>query len=142
LIAGGLLGVILLLFGGLGGDEEEGRADPVLVRISELESYEQALEEEIAALCDAVAGVSRVRVKISFDAGYAVRYVKNSEGSPATVGNGSNEEALFETVVPPRVAGVGIVCVGGGNAQIRQELCELVCAAVGVSANRVFITGA
>ena len=142
LIAGAVLGVLLLLLGSMGGDAEEEREEDMLsLRIAELDAYEIALEEEIAALCDAVRGVSHVRVFVSLEAGYAVQYTVNGDGDPVTVGSGSSEEALYGTLLPPRIAGVGIVCAGGDRAAVQQELVALVSAALGISSNRIYVTG-
>lgn len=142
LVVGALLGVLLLLLGSVGTKEEESESEDLLAtRAAELAAYEETLEKELASLCDAVSGVSHVRVFVSFESGYVMKYTTNGEGDPVTVGSGSKEQALFETVVPPRVAGVGIVCNGGERASVRQEITELVSAALGVSSNRVSVSG-
>ncbi len=142
LVAGAVLGVLLLLLGSMGDKTEgEGEADMLSLRVAELDTYEATLEEEIMALCDAVKGVSHVRVFVSFEAGYTVQYTVNGDGDPVTVGSGSSEEALYGTLLPPRIAGVGIVCAGGDRAAVRGELTALVSAALGISSNRIYVTG-
>lgn len=142
LIVGAMLGVLLLLLGSVGTAEDEGESgDALATRAAELVMYEQTLEKDLAALCDAVSGVSHVRVFVSFESGYVMKYTTDGEGTPITVGSGSKEQALFETVVPPRVAGVGIVCAGGDRASVQQTLTELVSAALGISSNRVSVSG-
>ena len=111
------------------------------MRAAELAAYEEMLEKEIATLCDAVSGVSHVRVFVSFESGYVMKYTTDGEGVPITVGSGSKEQALYETVLPPRVSGVGITCAGGDRASVRQEITELVSTALGISSNRVYIAG-
>lgn len=142
LLVGALLGVLLLLVGGMGAGEEEGESEEVLsVRVAELATYKEALEKEISALCDAVSGVSHVRVFVSLDCGYVMKYATDGEGDPITVGSGSKEQALYETILPPRVAGVGIVCAGGDRASVKREITDLVSAALGITSNRICVTG-
>ena len=142
LLGGALLGVVLLLFGSLSAETEVSEEpDALSGREVELAEYEQRLEAELEALIESVSGVGDAHVMITFECGYTVRYAKDREGDAATVGSGSSEEALFSCVVPPTVSGVGVVCRGGSNPQVREVLSELICAAIGISSNRVYITG-
>ena len=142
LLAGALLGVALLLFGGMGAQSEEQEdPDTLISREAELESYRTGLEKELEELCEAVGGVGDATVMLTLEGGFAVQYARDGEGDPVTVGTGSNEEALFECVQPPSVAGVAIVCRGGNNPAVHEKLIELVSVALGISSNRVYITG-
>ena len=143
LLGGAVLGILLLLFGGAGEGKVTGEErDEVAVRAAELLAFEERLEEEIAVMCEAVAGVSDCEVLVTFQSGYSAVYVTDKEKEPVTVGSGSSEEAIFNTVSPPSVAGVGIVCRGGNNAEKRQELIALLGASLHISSNRIYITEA
>ncbi len=142
LLGGALLGVALLLFGGMNAENEIAEApDTLTARETELVEYQTKLEKELEVLCEAVAGVGDAEVLLTLDRGFTVRYARDGEGAPVTVGTGSSEEALFEAVLPPTVAGVGIVCRGGNIPAVREALTELVSTALGISSNRVYITG-
>lgn len=142
LLCGALLGVMLLLFGSMSTEHEVSEApDAITEREAELAEYGQRLEGELEALIESVSGVGDAHVMIAFESGYTVRYVREGSGETATVGSGSSEEALFACVVPPSVSGVGVVCRGGNSPQVREVLTDLVCAALGISSNRVYITG-
>ena len=142
LLGGALLGIALLLFGGMSTEREvEQEPDTLTAREEELSRYEQRVEEELEVLLESVGGVRDVLVMVTFESGYTVRYAKDGEGDPVTVGSGSNEEALFATVVPPPIAGIGVVCHGGNDPGVRQTLTELISTALGISSNRVYITG-
>ena len=143
LLGGAMLGVLLLLFGGMGSTakEEVDAPDAMIERVSELQNYEAQLEKELEAICEAVSGVGETEVMVTFESGYTVQYQKNGDNDPATVGTGSNEEALFHTLVPPEVAGVGIVCRGGNSPTVKETLTELISTTLGIPSNRVYITG-
>lgn len=142
LIGGGLLGILLLLLGGIGEKSiKEESTDALATRVAELEAYELHLEKQIKALCEAVEGVGDVDVMITLEGGYAASYTEDGDGKSVLVGSGSSEKALFERISTPVVGGVGIVCRGGNSAAIRQTLTELVATTLGISANRVFVTG-
>ena len=51
-----------------------------------------------------------------------------------------SEYGLSQKVVMPTVRGVAVSCTGAGSASVRQEVSGLVCAALGVSPNRVYIS--
>ncbi len=138
----GALGILLLLFG-ITDTSKVGNAteDSLGIRVDELHSYQTSLEKEIEVLCESVVGVSDCTVMVTLSRGYTVAYSRDGGGDPATVGNGSSEEALFDSLSPPAVAGVGIVCRGGRDAQVQGLLIELVSTALGISSARVFVTG-
>ena len=109
LVAGALLGILLLLFGGSG--EKASDAAPVdeYTDLAALEEYRAELEGEIAKLCDAVAGVGSVEVMVTLSHGGRVVYATDADGDPATVGSGSSQRALPAELQPPAIAGVGSV---------------------------------
>lgn len=124
----GVLGLLLLLLGGTPAREEtETTADS--------EDYRLALTEEVAALCREVRGVGEVRVLLTLEAGESSLWAENESGYVTAGGEG----LLIESR-PPRVAGVAVVCTGGGDAAVREELCELLSAALGIGRHRVRIT--
>ena len=136
------LGMLLVVIGASGGGAGQAEAeDTVGLRVAELDAYQASLEKEIEVLCESVVGVSDCTVMVTLSRGYTVSYSKDGSGDPATVGGGSSEEALFDSLSPPAVAGVGIVCRGGRDAQVQALLCELVSTALGISSARVFVTG-
>ena len=138
----GMLGVLLLLIGAGGnGKKSNTDTDTLGARVEELSTYRTSLEKEIETLCESVAGVSDCTVMVTLSHGYAVSYGKDGNGDPATVGSGSSEEALFDSVSPPTVAGVGIVCRGGRDARVQALLTELVATSLGISSARVYVTG-
>ncbi|MBE6594222.1 MAG: hypothetical protein E7644_00335 [Ruminococcaceae bacterium] len=143
IIGGLLLGIFLLILGGISTSKGEisNQPDALALRAEELRLFEAQLEKEIEVLCESVGGVSDATVMVSFSRGYLVKYTADADGDPTTVGSGSSEEAVFGTLEPPAVIGVGIVCRGGHSAEVQQVLVELVSTALGIPANRVYIAG-
>ncbi len=68
--------------------------------------------------------------------------VKEGKENYVILGNGSNASALYLTRSAPQIAGIGVVCQGGGNISIRQELLSLLSATFDVNSNRIYITEA
>ncbi len=126
----GLLGVLLLLFGGNLGAEEE-RTD----FSGDTEAYRAALTEEVTRLCSQVRGAGRVSVMLTLETGERQVYAENANGGIASSGG---KGILLETRAP-RVYGVAVVCEGGGDAAVRRELTSLLSAVLDVGTNRVYI---
>ena len=129
------LGVLLLTLGGSGSDK------PASESLS-AERYAAALESDIAELCNSVSGVSGVTVAVSLSGGIEYVYATDSRGDPVTVGGGSSAAGLVVRQKMPEIAGVGIVCRGGGDPDVQRRLVSLIGAAYGVSSNRIFVTEA
>ena len=131
----GLLGVALLLYGG-GERKEDAKEEE-----DRLATYARSVEKKITEMCSRVEGVREVSVAVSLESGY--EYVYATEGDKTlTVGSGSSEASVKVTEKPPRIGGVGIVCVGGGNSAVQKRLIELISAAYGISSNKIYITEA
>ena len=109
------------------------------------------MEEKVRALCESVSGISGVRVVVTLASGYEYIYAKDGEALSSgdkinatyqylTVGNGSDEKTVYLSERAPTVAGIGIVCRGGGDPTRKKELLLLISAAFGVPSNKIYIT--
>ena len=143
LVGGVLLGILLLLLGG-GAFEKtsqvEAEAD-ALEDAEDLSAYQAKIEKDLEDLCDAVAGVSSVEVMVTLGSGRRIVYATDGEGDVITVGSGSSQQALYRTVQPPTVVGVGVVCKGGNDPHVQNRLTDLISTALGITSNRVYVTG-
>ena len=124
----GVLGLLLLLLGGTPSGSERSEA-------VDSEDYRRTLAAEVTALCREVRGVGEVSVLLTLEAGESALWAENENGYVTAGGEG----LLIESR-PPRVAGVAVVCTGGGDAAVREELCELLSAALGIGRLRVRIS--
>ena len=146
ILGGAVLGILLLLFAGsnsLSGDRTdiEGEAEG---SEETLRQYQEYLENRIKSICESVAGVGNVSVVITLDGDfrdvYAIEMIDGNE-EYVIVGSGSNASALYLTKQSPCITGIGVVCQGGANADVRQELISLLSAAFDVPSNRIYIAG-
>lgn len=151
LILGAALGVFLLLLGSYMDKEKkstDGRETTDTLETSmNAEEYAAAAEHRIAELCSGVRGVSDVRVMVTLAGGYNAVYAQNSQSSSSgyrnefvLTGSGSSEAPLLVGYSVPEISGVGIVCSGGGDANVRREIISLVSATFGVSSNKIYVT--
>ncbi len=145
-VVGGALGILLLLFGGFGKNEntsEEERGQPIYY---DADAYAKALEERIAALCADVKGAGSVTVMVSLKGGYRAVYAVDSQATSGGYksevvisGSGSDKGAVMTAYENPQIVGVGIVCEGADNASVRSQLIALVSAALDISTNKIYV---
>ena len=118
---------------------------------AELQAYREGLSREIAQLCAGVRGVGKVQVVVTLSGGYEYVYardVQSKTGGDSTsaqesyviVGSGSSQAPVLLMRRQPSVAGVGIVCEGGADPAVQNELVALVSAAFGIGTNKIHVS--
>ena len=130
-----IIGVLLLLFGGLGGTVKS-NADYT----AQTEEYRRNLEEELTALCAGVAGVGKVELYITIEHGeeYVWAADESSQGNIDYVMQSGEGLLLYRKT--PTVAGVAVVCDGGADAIVVNELSRLLHASLGIPYSRISIS--
>lgn len=115
-----------------------------------LEKYTGDLEKKIESLCSSVQGVSNVTVTIYLDSGFETVYAYNeqsketsnginSEKKYVTIGSGNDESMVCVVEKMPSICGVAIVCKGGGNPVIANQLINLISSAYDVPKNKIYV---
>ena len=144
-----IIGAALLIFGSVGdfgstksSVKSEESATPVL----DAKNYEEEVENKIKELCYGVRGVGKVSVMVSLRGGYKTVYAMDAQSTPSgyrseivKVGSGSNQEGIITGYENPQIIGVGIVCEGGDDSRVKNEIVSLVSAALDISTNKIFV---
>ncbi len=146
LLGCGLLGILLILFGSGGKKTEDATQEtPYSTSSDELVIYQDYLEERIKTLCESVSGVRNVTVVVTlsgtFESVYATEWPDGNE-EYVILGSGSSASPIYLSRSAPEIAGIGIVCSGGANDNVRRELISLLSATFHISSNRIYITEA
>jgi hypothetical protein len=146
LLGGGLLGVLLILFGSGEKEIQNSTSEtPYSTATDELVIYQDYLESRIKKLCESVSGVRNVTVVVtlsgSFESVYATEWPDGNE-EYVILGSGSSASPIYLSRSAPEIAGIGIVCSGGANDNVRRELISLLSATFHISSNRIYITEA
>ena len=146
LLGCGLLGILLILFGSSGKKTEDATQEtPYSTSTDELVIYQDYLEERIKTLCEAVSGVKNVTVVVTlsgtFESVYATEWPDGNE-EYVILGSGSSASPIYLSRSAPEIAGIGIVCSGGSNDNVRRELISLLSATFHISSNRIYIAEA
>lgn len=94
--------------------------------ISEIDQYEQKLEERVREIVSKIQGVGDIHVMITLEKTEESLYGKKDSSVSATL--------------TPTVKGAVVVCSGSKNAVVKEKVSEAVCKALGISAARVCVT--
>lgn len=148
ILLGGSLGIMLLVLGGGVGSSavsEEVSATP-MSGYGDADVYAASLETRVKDICQSVKGAGTVKVFVSLKGGYRTVYAYDSQSSSGGYkneivmsGSGSDKNAVVTAYENPQIAGVGIVCDGGGDAEVRKQIISLVSAALDISTNKIFV---
>ena len=146
LLGCGVLGILLILFGSSTKTAEKTSTEtPYSTSTDELVIYQDYLEKRIKTLCESVSGVRNVTVVVtlsgSFESVYATEWPDGNE-EYVILGSGSSASPIYLSRSAPEIAGIGIVCSGGANDNIRRELIALLSATFHISSNRIYIAEA
>ena len=146
LLGCGVLGILLILFGSSTKTAEKTSTEtPYSTSTDELVIYQDYLEKRIKTLCESVSGVRNVTVVVtlsgSFESVYATEWPDGNE-EYVILGSGSSASPIYLSRSAPEIAGIGIVCIGGSNDNVRRELISLLSATFHISSNRIYITEA
>ena len=146
LLGCGVLGILLILFGSSTKTAEKTSAEtPYSTSTDELVIYQDYLEKRIKTLCESVSGVRNVTVVVtlsgSFESVYATEWSDGQE-EYVILGSGSSASPIYLSRSAPEIAGIGIVCSGGANDNVKRELLSLLSATFHISSNRIYITEA
>ena len=147
-----IVGIGLLLIGNFLNNEKKDE-DNVSPKIDpstmDGDAFASSVEEKIVEICSQVSGVGHVRAVVTLGGGYRAIYASDSQASGTSyrnetvlTGNGSSEKALLLGYQNPEITGIGIVCSGGDDPIVRQNIILLVAAAFNVSTNKIYVAGA
>ena len=160
LLAGGLIGILLLCLTSLpGGRSSAGSAMGTQNEIRvDLTEYEQQLERRLQETISAIAGAGETRVMLTLDSGSEPIYATqgktdqksaadgerqeeshSAEKNYVTIGSGTGEQGLVLKMLEPQVRGAAVVCQGGDDIVVRQAIIEAVTAVLGIGANKVSV---
>lgn len=125
--AGIVLIVLIFLFSlsGKDGETTDSSAQQQNV-LSQIEEYEQRLEERLTRIIGEIQGTGEITVMITLEKSEESLY--------------SDRETNVSATVTPTVRGAVVVCEGSENAIVKQKIVDAVCKALGVSAARVCVT--
>lgn len=138
LVIGLAAGVVLLILG-TGADKAESPPAQTDEEFS-FERYEQSLADRLSEMIGRVEGVSDVHVMITLERGYSEEFAKDGENYLTVKQSDGREETVILSREAPEVKGVAVICKGGDEPQIVQQIISLVSALLNLPTNRIFVS--
>ena len=147
----GITGLLLIMISSLLPDKKAAPAVKAERQsVYDSSAYCKDTEKRLEAFLSEIDGAGEVRVYLTV--GSEQRYVYATEGRHSRsdnkteveekyviVGGGSEKNALIETVEAPEIMGAVIVCGGGGDAAVREQIYKAASAALGIPTARIYV---
>ncbi len=146
-----LIGIILIV---ISSGADEGAADEetteAQTRFSESEytaNLEKRLEETVASLY----GAGRASVMVTLECDYETVYARDGSYSQdeassdekneyIIIDSSQHEDGLVLKTVTPRVRGVAVLCEGGNDPYVREQVSEMISALLDIGSNRISVS--
>ncbi len=145
LIGAAVLGILLMVLPGVLSKNEEKDTEKAG---EETVYYSRILEEKLTELITSAAGVGEAKVVVTLDSSTQSVWATNEKTGEKSLAveyviiNGSDgDEPVPVKEIYPKVRGVAVVCQGGENSEVKKRVTELICAALGISANKIAVSG-
>ena len=128
----------------------DGGAENNSVSIEDLDPsvYAAEVEERVEALCNRIDGVSSTYAVVTLKGGYRAIYASdsqagssNSKNQTVIIGSGSGEKGLLVGYENPEIAGIGIVCAGGDDYNVKKNIISVISSAFNIPSNKIFVAG-
>lgn len=112
-----------------------------------LTAYKKNIEDELSDMLSEIDGVGRNRVMVTLSSGEEYIFAEETktgnsamQKSYVIVEKNGEKQALVSRVDSPKVSGVIIVCEGGGNAVVREEVYKAVSTVLGIPLGDIYVT--
>jgi hypothetical protein len=146
LIIGGVLGIVLILFGSRNSSDSkatDSEKNSTPVKEDEIVRYQDYLETRIEELCASV-GLGEVSAIVTLDGGFEDHYATEQKGENETyviIGSGSSAQPLLLSRTVPSIMGIGVVCPSPLSPVEQNEILSLLSATFHTPSNRICIIG-
>ncbi len=120
------------------------------------ENYTEKIEKKLTEIISSVQGAGNTKVMVTLDTGsenvYARKIDRKNEKTDSkeitdyeyeyiiVKSDSSSQNGMLLKVVEPNVRGVAVVCEGGDDAKVREQIAETVSAVLNVRKNKISIS--
>lgn len=157
LCTAGLVGILLLVVSSVFPQSEKKEEKDAATSVAH-ETYAEDIEKKLTDIISSIDGAGKTSVMVTLESGTEQVYAKNekikndSSADESKLNEDFSDEkeyVLIETdgddggliikLIQPKIRGVAVVCEGGGNDAVRQEITQAVTAVLDISSSRVYI---
>lgn len=138
LVLGLAAGVMLLILGN-SADAKPDESAPTEEAFS-FEAYEKSLTERLEEMIGRVEGVSGVHVMLTLERGYSDELAKDGEAYLTVKQSNGAEDTVTISREAPEVKGVAVICKGGDDPIIQQQIIGMISALFHLTTGRIFVS--
>ena len=157
-VAAGLIGILIIFLSTLGSEEKDTKSDSENLKndvVSEdTTAYKNQLEKELTSLLESITGVGEAKVMISIEGTTEYVYAEelssdidsseektseSHENKIVIIENNGKTEALVKKVIRPQVSGVAVVCQGGDNISVKENIISAVSTVLSIPSNKICV---
>lgn len=150
----GLVGICLILLSEFIPNSASVKADTVTLASEFCCEKEEKLEKRLEEMISKIDGAGKTKVMLTFDSSQQYHYLtesvsrssqkaeeteKEKEEEIARIDDGNGERPVLQKIDESRIRGVLVVCQGGDNAIIKENILNAVCAVLNLSSDHVSI---
>lgn len=138
----GVSGLLLILFSQVGSYDKTAKANDG----GEAVLSESELSEKLENIIEAIDGAGKCKVMLIYEGSYETVYAADEseddtqkEKEYIIIDSESGEDGLKMKVIYPEIKGVAVVCQGGANPVIKEQIISLVSALFNISSNKISV---
>lgn len=102
----------------------------------DFDKYESTLEKRLEEKINKIDGVSSCDVILLIETSY-IHDAKNGSSYSDLFGTGSESDRISESA--PKIRGVAVICVGGGEARVKKDITDMLSALLGIPTNKIWV---
>lgn len=138
----GILGLMLILVSQVGGSEKAvgtNKNEDIILSESEL-------SKELEGIIQTIDGAGKSKVMVTYEGSYETVYAADmsedesqKEKQYIIIDSEQGEGGLRLKVIYPKIKGVAVVCQGGANPVIKEQIISTVSALFDISSNKISV---
>lgn len=141
----GFIAVCLLVASEFISDENKEETEKVKTATIEY-TYSEEIEMKLTSIIMQMHGAGNTKVMVTLESSEEFVYAQNrnnnsdkSESEYILIKGDSKEGGMLLKMIAPEIRGVAVVCQGGADATVRQEITDMITSVLNISSNRVSV---
>ena len=146
LVLSGIAVMLMILFCDNENDSKANNISETDSQFTAADSFMEYSEKRIAEILSSVEGVGKNKVMVSVSGTEEYIYAEEirktesqTENSYVIYDSGKNKEALRKKINNPSVSGVIVVCEGGDDPKVCEQVYKVISTAFNIPTNRIYV---
>lgn len=145
-VATGIIMIIVILFSDLPGNKEQETRTENEISFENADIYASGTEEKLCGMLSEIEGVGKAKVMLTITSTEEYVYAETqktgdsrSENDYVVIDKGSQKEALLKKINNPAISGVLVICEGGDDPKVCEQVYLAVSTALNIPTNKIYV---